>query len=161
DNDGDGFVDENLDCPVVTLLPIVVTDDAGEHAYPPEELEDELRRLNTDFARDDGLGLVFEWAPTVTLAEERWKVVRDGTLHELLAGAPLPVDTFVVPVFFVDEIWVDDVPRPGLATPPNGTCGGQRRTPHPQPPVGGVVVAKPRWPTTLSHEIGHYLGLCH
>lgn len=161
DNDGDGFVDENLDCPVVTLLPIIVTDDGGEHAYPPEELDDELRRLNSDFAREDGLGLTFAWGETVSLSEPRWKIVHAEALDALFAAAPLPADTFVIPVFLVDEIWLDDVPRPGVATPPNGMCGGQRRTPDPQPAVGGVAVGKPRWPTTLSHEIGHYLGLCH
>lgn len=31
----------------------------------------------------------------------------------------------------------------------------------PQPPFGAVVVAKARAPTTVAHEIGHFLGLCH
>ena len=56
---------------------------------------------------------------------------------------------------------VDDAPKAGLSTLPNGYCGGTRRALSPQALRGVVAVAKRRAPTTVAHEVGHFLGLCH
>lgn len=163
DNDADGFVDENLECPVVRLLPILIVGDGGEPTVGEETLAAELAQIERDFARDDGLGLTFVWSDPVVWTEPSWTHADERTLGALF-GAEVPAASdgaFEIPVYFVEELLIDGVPRPGLATPPNGSCGGQRRTPEPQGLGGGVVLATPRWPTTLSHEIGHYLGLCH
>jgi len=155
DNDGDGFVDEGAPCGTVTLVPLMV----GE---APEELEQELVRLAEAFTRDDDWSLDFVFAEPVKLPES-FSVVTDENLGELFHMVPPEFDAevFTVPVYFVEELWVEGVPRPGLATPPNGMCGGVRRALDPQAPFGGVVLAMERWPTTMAHELGHYFGLCH
>jgi hypothetical protein len=66
-----------------------------------------------------------------------------------------------VPIVFTDEVLHEEVPKPGLSTLPNGYCGGLRRTLSPQPLRGLVAVGKQRARTTVAHEVGHFLGLCH
>ncbi len=163
DDDGDGFVDEDAECEVVDLLALVVADGDGNTDYTDADFEEELVRINRYFEREDDLGLSFRWADVVYLDAEQWLQIDDGELQRVLTsgGHLRKLDRFYVPVLFTRELLVDDVPRPGVATPPNGTCGGVRRVQGRQPLVGGVVIAKQRWESTVAHEIGHYLGLCH
>jgi hypothetical protein len=163
DNDGDGFIDENVDCGEVVLLPIVIADDDGDTAYTEADLDAELQRINRAFARDDDHGLQFRLDEPIWLAKEDWLELDDTEVQGLLAGSAIAYERphFYIPIVFTDVVLVDGVPRPGLATPPNGSCGGQRRIRDPQPALGAVVIATRRWPTTVAHEIGHYLGLCH
>ncbi len=163
DDDGDGFVDENVDCGAVDLVALVVADGSGNTDYTQEDLDAELAQINRYFAREDDLGLVFRWADIVYLDAEAWLEIDDDELQAVLTGrGHLPSrDDFYVPVLFTRTLLVDAVPRPGLATPPNGTCGGVRRVRGRQPLMGGIIIAKQRWPSTVAHELGHYLGLCH
>ncbi len=163
DDDGDGFVDEGAECGVVDLVAVVVADAAGNTDYTDADLATELERINLYFARDDDLGLSFRWADTVYLDSEAWLEIDDTELQAVLTGSAhvRQRDAFYIPIVFTRELLVDDVPRPGLATPPNGICGGVRRVQGRQPVVGGVIIAKQRWESTVAHEIGHYLGLCH
>ncbi len=163
DDDGDGFIDEGTECGVVDLVAVVVADSSGNTDYSDEDLAAELERINRFFARDDDLGLRFRWADTVYLDAERWLDVDDDELQEVLTGNALlrKRESFFIPILFTRRLLIDGVPRPGLATPPNGTCGGVRRVQGRQPLVGGVIIAKQRWESTVAHEIGHYLGLCH
>jgi hypothetical protein len=66
-----------------------------------------------------------------------------------------------VPLVFTDEVVLGDAPKAGVSTLPNGQCGGTRRSKGPQPLRGLVAVGKRRAATTLAHELGHFLGLCH
>ena len=163
DDDGDGFVDEGVDCGVVDLVAVVVADAAGNTDYTDDDFAAELERINRYFAREDDLGLRFRWADTVYLDAEAWLEIDDTELQAVLAGSAhiREREAFYIPVVFTRTLLVDAVPRPGLATPPNGICGGVRRVQGRQPLVGGVVIAKQRWESTVAHEIGHYLGLCH
>ncbi len=163
DDDGDGFIDEGVECGLVDLVAVVVADGSGNTDYSDDDLAAELQRINRFFARDDDLGLQFRWADTLYLDAEQWLEVDDAELQAVLTGTAhiREREAFFIPIVFTRSLLVDDVPRPGLATPPNGTCGGVRRVPGRQPLVGGVIIAKQRWESTVAHEIGHYLGLCH
>ncbi len=163
DDDGDGFVDEGAVCGEVDLVAVVVADPAGNTDYTDDDLATELTRINAFFAREDDLGLTFRWVDTVYLDAEAWLEIDDSELHDVLTGSGhlRQRERFYIPVVFTRSLLVDDVPRPGLATPPNGICGGVRRVQGRQPLVGGVIIAKQRWESTVAHEIGHYLGLCH
>jgi hypothetical protein len=177
DDDHDGFVDESGSCPPVELVLFVIVDEDGESSHAPEDIDEELARLQRLFARDDDFGLEVRVAEVVRVAEPAWleldgddlgAMVRSPTISQYRAGLRTPEaseaaarDSFYVPVVLTDRILVDGVPRPGLSTVPNGTCGGQRRVADPQPLLGLVAVAKERWETTLAHELGHFFGLCH
>ncbi|MBV1860258.1 MAG: hypothetical protein KUG77_17725, partial [Nannocystaceae bacterium] len=158
DDDGDGFIDEGAQCGPVDLVAVIVADAAGNTDYTDGDLATELVRINSYFARDDDLGLSFRWADTVYLDAEAWLEIDDNELHAVLTGSAhiRQRDAFYIPIVFTRELLVDDVPRPGLATPPNGICGGVRRVQGRQPLVGGVIIAKQRWESTVAHEIGHY-----
>ena len=163
DDDGDGFIDEGAECGVVDLVAVVVADAAGNTDYTDEDIAAELERINRFFAREDDLGLTFRFVDTVYLDAEDWIEIDDSELQAVLTGSThlRKRESFYIPIVFTRELLVDEVPRPGLATPPNGICGGVRRVQARQPVVGGVVIAKQRWESTVAHEIGHYLGLCH
>jgi len=163
DNDADGFVDEDAPCPIIDLRPVFITDDDGRNEVSEGDLDRELASLNAWFARDDDWGLSFRWIDPLAIEHDAWLELDGREIEELLTADLInrPTGDFAIPIVFVTSLLVDGVPRPGLATPPNGACGGQRRVRTPQPPIGAVVIAKPRWPTTLAHELGHYLGLCH
>lgn len=163
DDDGDGFVDEGVECGVVDLVAVVVADAAGNTDYTEADLDAELARINAFFAREDDLGLTFRWADVVYLDAEAWLEIDDAELQTVLTGSAhlRQRESFYIPIVFTRTLRVDDVPRPGLATPPNGICGGVRRVQSRQPIVGGVIIAKQRWESTVAHELGHYLGLCH
>lgn len=163
DDDADGFVDESGSCPPLDLVLFVIVDEDGQGSYAPEDVEEELARLQRLFAREDDFGLEVRVADVVRVAEPAWLVL-DGDDLEAMIRSPTITrqrEPFYVPVVLTDQVIVDGVPRPGLSTVPNGTCGGQRRVQGPQPLLGLVAVAKQRWPTTLAHELGHFLGLCH
>lgn len=161
DNDGNGAIDDGVECGVVPIVAFVVG--GNETSYGDDDIQAAVTEANTWFERDDGLGLVFELREIVRLDEPSWLVLDGNDLDVLLGTRALKVesDEHYVPVLFTDEVIVEEVSRPGLSTVPNGTCGGVRRIWDRQHPVGVVALAKRRWPSTLAHELGHFLGLCH
>jgi hypothetical protein len=165
DDDGDSFVDEDVGCEPLAVIAYVVTDSAGGSSYTREDIELEIARVNTVFARrETGLPLTVTLASIVDLATPEYLRVDDDNfgalLHELTERAAASA-SLQVPVVFTDEVLTEDAPKAGISTIPNGTCGGIRRAQTPQPALGMVVVAKRRAPTTVAHELGHFLGLCH
>jgi hypothetical protein len=162
DDDGDGYIDEGVDCGVVDIVAFVATDE-GAGSFTKADLEAEIEQVNDFFARDDEYGLQFRLADVVALDQEAWLEVDDEETQDILVSNVLTgaQEDFYIPILFTDVLLYEEVPRPGLATPPNGFCGGQRRVQSPQPGLGGVIIAKQRWPTTVAHEVGHFLGLCH
>lgn len=169
DNDGDAAIDEQVECAPVPILAVVIADDREQPSHSDEEVIAAVAELNAAFAREDGFGLAFELRDTITVVEPGFldldQADRTGIVDvdEWLArrGLATSIAEFHVPVLFTESLVVEDVPRPGLSTVPNGRCGGQRRIWERQPPVGYIALAKTRWPTTLAHEMGHFLGLCH
>jgi len=160
DNDGDGEVDEDIDCDPVPIIFFVVGDRPGSSRI---ELEKEITRLDHIFAGDGDNGLRFTLLDVVEVDRQDW-VDADSAGFLTMAQAELlhPTrDAFYVPIALVGSIDRGDVPKGGVSTIPNGVCGGQRRGGPTQLPVGLVAVADRRSPTTLAHEVGHFLGLCH
>lgn len=169
DNDGDGAVDEEVECEPVPILAVVVAARDGQPSAGEDEVIAAIAELNAAFARDDGGGLAFELAQSIEVVApelleldqaERNTII---DVDEWLArrGQATESTGFHVPVLFTAGLEVDGVARPGLSTVPNGSCGGERRVWERQPPVGYVALAQTRWSSTLAHEMGHFLGLCH
>ena len=161
DNDGDGFIDED-GCEPVDIVAFVIADDDGEASYTQDDLAEELIRINRAFSREDDYGLEFRIAETILVTDSELLEFDEPEFDYFVEHAIFPPrEKFFVPILFTDEVVIEDVPRPGASTVPNGMCGGKRRLPGPQPKVGMVAIAKRRWGTTVAHEIGHFLGLCH
>lgn len=163
DQDGDGWLDEELDCGPVPLRVVVVADANGNTAYAREDVEAELVQLAQLLeSSDDEPNLRFSLLDFVVLREPSWlemseeevqRAADDPRLHPALAE-------FYVPVLLTDVLFADgNVPRAGASTLPNGFCGGALRGAGPN--VGLLALAKARSPTTLLHELGHFFGLCH
>lgn len=163
DDDADGFVDESGQCPPLDLVVFVIVDEDGQGSYAFEEVQAELARLHHWFSRDDDFGLEVRAVDVIRVAEPSWLELDGNDLSAIVRSRTISEhrDEFYVPVVLTDRIFVDGVPRPGLSTVPNGSCGGQRRIAGPQSGHGLVAVAKERWDTTLAHELGHFMGLCH
>ncbi|MCA9662432.1 MAG: hypothetical protein KC486_29100, partial [Myxococcales bacterium] len=163
DNDGDGEIDEDITCAPVPLIFFVVGDRPGTSR---EELEAQVARLDRTFAGDPegaALGLRFTILDVVRLDVPAWVDPDEAAWAQMAQSERLHPkrDDFYIPIAMVGSIATGDVPKAGVATIPNGTCGGQRRGAANQIGVGLVMVADRRSPTTLAHEIGHFLGLCH
>jgi hypothetical protein len=163
DNDKDGWVDEDGGCEPVDVVAFVVEDDSGKSSWSDADIEEEIDLVNAAFAREDDLGIELRLVEILALRRAEWAELEGSEIDDVIgSGAIYPArDAFFVPIVFTDEVLVDAVPRPGLATVPNGMCGGIRRSHDPQSPVGLVALAKRHWPTTLAHEVGHFFGLCH
>ena len=163
DNDGNGLVDDGVVCDPVDIVAFVIVDGKGNGSHSREDVEEEIERLEEWFARTDGFGLHVRLVDFVRIKAEEWVDLDDEKVQDVFRSPTINAarGSFYVPVVFTDRILVDEVPRPGLSSGPNGMCGGVRRTLDPQPAGGAVMLAKRRYPTTLAHEIGHFLGLCH
>lgn len=163
DEDQDRRVDEGIDCGPVPIVAFVVTDERGESSYTREDIEIELARVNRAFAGgEDESSLAFELDQVVEIADSRLLALEDKQLMQLISDARVhpPRDEFYIPIVFTNEVLAGGrTPKFGLSTLPNGTCGGMQQRAGPE--VGMVVVGKVRAPTTVAHEIGHFLGLCH
>lgn len=161
DNDGDGHIDED-GCDPVDIVAFVVTDERGDSSYSEEDLALEVERVNKAFTREDGYGLTFRLAETLWIEDRELLLTDEVEFDRLVDTMGYPErDQVFVPLLFTDRVYIEGIPRPGASTVPNGACGGKRRDPAWQPAIGLIAVAKRRWPTTVSHEIGHFLGLCH
>ncbi len=167
DDDGDTWIDEDVSCEPLQVIAFVVTDSAGGSSYSAEDIEQEIASVDEVFSADHGgLRMHVALAGLVELPRPDYLSIEDDELGPLLAelrSNPSLASSqgLRVPIVFTDELASDDTPKAGLSTLPNGTCGGTRRTPFPQPLRGVIVVAKRRAPTTVAHELGHFLGLCH
>jgi hypothetical protein len=163
DEDSDGYVDEGLDCGAIPVRAVVVADAQGNSSFSRDEIEAELAQLERLSLQDEEQQpLHFSLQDFALLREPGWlelsaaelqRAVDDPRLHPSSA-------TFTLPLLFTDVLLAEgQVPRAGASTLPNGFCGGSQRGAGPE--VGLVAIAKGRSPTTLMHEVGHFLGLCH
>ncbi len=163
DDNLDGLIDEELDCGPVPVVAFVVTDRAGQSSHGPEDVQAELERANLLFAKSalsNPLSFVLEeliWLEDEALLDldehDFQQLVRDQRIHPAR-------DHFYLPLVFTDAVSLGGAtPKAGVSTLPNGTCGGLQESIGPD--VGLVAVAKGRALTTVAHEIGHFLGLCH
>lgn len=163
DEDNDRFIDEGLDCGPVPVLAFVVTDRNGQSSYAPEDIDAELARVNEYFASASSeWPLTFELADLIPLAEPELLRLDSQAVSRLAHDARIhpPKEEFHLPIVFTDEVVAGGgTPKFGVSTLPNGTCGGMQQRAGTE--LGVIAVSKARAPTTVAHEIGHYLGLCH
>ena len=161
DNDGDGHIDED-GCDPVDIVAFVITDARGNSSYTEEDLATEVAKVNAAFEREDGYGLEFVLADTVWVANPDLLDTDEVEFDRLVDTMVYPTrEAFYVPILFADTVSIEGIPRPGVSTVPNGNCGGSRIDPVWQPLIGLIAIAKRRWKTTVAHEVGHFLGLCH
>ena len=162
DEDGDGLLDDEIACGAVPVIAFVVTDASGYRSHADEDIEAELARANAAFALGELEGAPsFVLDSVVPLAAPNLLELDQRELTQL-ADDPLVHprrDSFYVPIVFTDRVITGETPKSGVSTLPNGTCGGIQEGQGPE--VGLVAVAKARYPTTVTHELGHFLGLCH
>ena len=162
DEDGDGLLDDEVACGPVPVIAFVITDASGYRSHANEDIEAELARANAAFALTDVEGAPSFVLDSVVPLAAPTLLELDQRELEQLADDPLVHprrDTFYVPIVFTDRVSTGETPKSGVATLPNGTCGGIQEGHGPD--VGLVAVAKARYPTTVTHELGHFLGLCH
>jgi hypothetical protein len=163
DDDSDGLSDEGVDCGPVPVVAFLVGDDAGNTSHAEEDVREDLQRANALFASAGVAGApVFALAETLWWNDSRLVSLGETELATLARAAHLRGRQagFYVPLVFTERITSEGgVPKAGLSTLPNGTCGGMQLGTGPA--HGIIAVAKGRSPTTLAHELGHYFGLCH
>jgi len=172
DDDDDGKVDEADACRPVPLVAFVPQ---NVHLTDLEQrMASDLEIANRVFAP-----ITFAWAKQVTVPAEMRALDPDRldsvarllsqsessfVQQRLRGGAPAePAKSelpFYIAVLFTERLRAEP-PKAGVSTLPNATCGGVRISDSLSPPYGVVVLADERTPQTLSHELGHYLGLCH
>lgn len=172
DDDQDGKIDETDACRPVPLVAFVPQ--AARLTDLEPRMAAELEIANAAFAP-----LEFAWAKQVAVPGELRAIDPDrldavarvlsqqessvalqrlrGATTSDPAQAGLP---FYIAVLFTERIRAEP-PKAGVSTLPNATCGGVRISDTLSPPYGVVVLADQRTPQSLSHELGHYLGLCH
>jgi hypothetical protein len=165
DEDGDRYIDEELDCGPVPVLALVVSDGAGS-SYTQEDIESELAYVNRLFASSAVPGPIsFVLKELVRVDDARLLELDDREMQELVRDARVQRihtarEQLEVPVLFTDRlVGGGGTPKVGASTLPNGTCGGLQESVGPE--LGLIALAKARSPTTLAHELGHFLGLCH
>lgn len=173
DDDADDKIDEADACRAVPLVAFVPR--GAQLTELAQRMAADLEIANRAFAP-----IQFAWAKQVEVPGELRAVDPDrlDTLARLLsqsessyvrartqpnaaqddpAQAGLP---FYVAVLFAERIRAEP-PKAAISTLPNATCGGVRISDTPSPAYGVVVLSDQRTPQSLSHELGHYLGLCH
>jgi Pregnancy-associated plasma protein-A len=169
DEDQDGNVDEDAACEPVPLVAFVP--EGAQLTELEARMERELDTLNRALSP-----LRFAWARTVQVPENLAEVNPDRLMRisaqlsqqestaaaaRARAAADAPAGLpFYIPVLFAERLRIEP-PKSGLSTLPNAACGGVRVSDAPSPPYGLIVLANERTPETLTHELGHYLGLCH
>lgn len=118
----------------------------AKHVAVPSELR------SVDFDRLDAIArLLSQQESSIVAKRTRSAAGQDSDA----SGLP-----FYVGVLFTERIRAEPH-KAGVSTLPNATCGGVRISDSLSPPYGVVVLADQRTPQTLSHELGHYFGLCH
>jgi len=168
DDDADGHVDEDGACDEVALVAFVP--EGAQLANLDARMTEELAILNRVFAPTR-----FRWARTRE-APARYRVFEPRHMEQAAsalgqsesryqapgkaASSGEPGLPFYVPVLFAEKLKVDP-PKSGMSTLPNARCGGVRVSDAPSPVSGLIVLTEARQPETLTHELGHYLGLCH
>jgi hypothetical protein len=162
DDDGDGLLDEELNCGPIALVAFRVTSAGG--AGPSElAIREEVEQLNRIFAATELPGaLQFRLDDVIELPQSELMSIEEDVFRGLATDPRVhPVrEGFYVPVLFTDKVLATgDVPKPGMSTLPNATCGGVQQGYGPE--VGLIAIGRARYPTTLAHEVGHFFGLCH
>jgi len=158
DNDWDDVIDNNVSCPPVEAAAFLVADGDGRTAESEE-------RVREDFAQNRALfptGLVLR--DVRVIVRPPWLDASDETLRTAMrddAELHRRDEPPFVPVVYARTVTIGAKSAAGVGTLPNGQCARMAPLPAFVDDGGVVVLARRRRPTTLAHEIGHFLGLCH
>ena len=143
----------------IPAIAFVVADDAG-HTVESEDRVRATFAITAESFAAAGVPLVL--SEIRTLRRPSWIDANLMTVHEAELDPELhPTDKpFFIPIVVVRELRVGVKYAGGLGTLPGGGCADL-----PKPQVvsddGIVMLAHERYPTALTHELGHYFGLCH
>jgi hypothetical protein len=158
DNDWDDVIDNNVSCPPIEAIAFLVADGDGRTAESEE-------RVREDFAQNRALfavGLVLR--DVRVIVRPGWLDVTTETVHGAMRDDPelhRRDEPPFVPVVYARTVTIGAKSAAGVGTLPNGQCARMAPQPAFVDDGGVVVLARRRRPTTLAHELGHYLGLCH
>jgi len=134
------------------------------HSDPPgrdPRIEEQLDVLNNDYSRSD---LLFQLAGTTRIENEEWFNITSGSTQETDMKTSLRVgDAGILNIYTVGEAYGDGDSVLGYATFPDEY--------EANPALDGVVLLYTTFPggslapynlgRTLTHEIGHWVGLYH
>ena len=134
--------DTELELPIIAF---VVAENSGSTSESEERIRASVTHAAAAFARAD-----HDTHVRITLRD----MIRDPELSAVGDG-------FFVPVVFTRELTIGEKHVAGLGTLPAGSCGGLGMRASSNSPRGLIVLSRLRNASTLEHELGHYLGLCH
>jgi hypothetical protein len=160
DNDWDGVIDNNVDCPPLEAVAFLVADGDGRTVESEERVREDFRVNRALFVAPPRLVL----RDVRVLVRPRWIDATAAVLDRAMRDDPelhRRDEPPFVPVVYTRTITLGAKAVAGVGTLPNGTCARLAPLPALVDDRGFVVLARQRRSTSLAHEIGHYLGLCH
>ncbi len=153
---------EATDLPVVAFL---VADENVRTAESEERAREAVLAASSLLSQEGhDTGIRIDLRDVRTVQRPRWwngGAVPAGEIVLDRALQPLPGEPFFVPIVFTHEIVRDEKSVSGFATLPVNRCADLAPFSPPPPPGGAVLISRLRNSTTVVHELGHYLGLCH
>lgn len=174
DDDGNGYIDDGVDCGLVTIDVWVGTGEHRERLIDEAGLRFEIDAVNHVFERSGSairftLGsiqdldvagsaaLTFDQLAPLLDQLEPPTVSRSVEDPEQFGEAP-----YSARLVFVGELLEGEVPKLGVAYPfVTRGCGAIRHEGGPRYKRSLIAISERRSRTTLAHELGHLLGLCH
>ncbi len=174
DDDGNGYVDDGVDCGLVTIDVWLGLGEHREQLIDEDGLRAEVELVNGIFARSGSriqfaLGVVQDldlggahaltFDQLAPLLDELSTPVAYRTLED---PARLGEAPYSVRLVFAGELLEGQVPKLGVAYPfVTRGCGEILHEGGPRFDRALIAVSQRRSRTTLAHELGHLFGLCH
>jgi hypothetical protein len=157
---------------VVDVVAFLIADADGHPVESEDRVWAEIERTNQllspdppDPAHDTGITLALR--DMRILVRPKWIAATRQTLREAAFDPEVQSlgEPFFIPLLYTREVMSGAKQASGMSTLPNGLCANfdvlRNTEDAPSGEAGAVLLARLRSPTTLAHELGHYLGLCH
>jgi len=151
--------DTDLELPVVAFI---VADDAP--AESEERIRASVEHAAASFSRSEhDTHVRIKLREIRIIVRPSWLSANATSLREMARDPEIAAatDNFFVPMIFTRELTMNEKKVAGIGTLPAGACGGLGMRASSTSVRGLVVMSRQRNATTLEHELGHYLGLCH
>lgn len=163
DDDENGFIDDGIACGPVVVDALVGPGEHGERLLATPQLEAELEFTNQLFEAS-GSQIRFVLGTVEDLALPEPESPSFEQLLPLLDSPESPGEsgTFRVRLVIAQRLLEGEVPKLGVAFPfVTHGCGQILKPGGQRFDRSLIAVAEDRVRTTLAHELGHLLGLCH